>query len=549
MVENERLSREEEMSEGLKTGQEIPLGSFIGMFLASCWFSLLPPITVVYLLVSWLQPIRYLLGISQPWVALMVFAILILAFYIALIFSTWFVAKVSLRLVTRNKPLAEGVFHRIRDADKWMDFTKRHIVKKFSMWFFKKCTPRWLYRKYVGSFIKLGKHVEIPKWIAMEGAEIGDNTVFARHTTLASHLIDGETISIKHVTVGKNCIFDAEDELNNVTLLPGCIVEDNVILKPGTLLKKGMRVKEGGIYQGVMNCERVGEVADLSPEEIEQWRNKVRNNSQIYSKMIRQWSSFSSCWPRFYKYVSILTGYIIAFGFLYLWLRYVTPRISSTLGITGHVINITTLPFVAILVYGFKLYLSIPVIFAAIKYYERDVPKLPPEEDAHLVKKDPDVIETWKKYKWLKWQVINSINESLFLDTSMIIYQHLGDNNVAFRTVLYNSKVDTDYVTIGDNTILSFETHIYAYSLKEEPEQELTLKRTIIGDNCVIGPCVVEAGVKAGDGVVVGLYARVAEDSILNPGKIYIGNPAKDISTFKRSTNKIGTLAPEKKDN
>ncbi|MHA1684648.1 MAG: acyltransferase [Promethearchaeota archaeon] len=541
MTDESKTSQEVLESED---SNEISLGRYIGMFFFISWLSLLPSSLFLYMLFLYLNPFSIAVLTGSVWIPLAIIAIGFGLAYVILIFASWSVALVSLRIVTGGKPIKEGKFRNTYKSEEWSQFSKRHVVKKFTMWFFNKCTPRWLYRKYVGTFIKIGKHVEIPKWIAMEAAEIGDNTVIARHAIVSSHLIDGKYISVGQVKIGKNCIIDAEDELHSVTILPGCVVGDNVIIKPGTLLTKGVKVEAGGIYQGVEDCRRIGEVADLSRDELDAYREKVRKNTKIYSKMLDDWSSFTSIGPKIIKFLSLIFGVSMMLLFAALWIFKFIPAITGWFGIAGHVINIALLPFLFLVGNGFQLFLPILIYYAGFKKYEKIIPKLAPEDDAVLEIRDSRVIEAWKCFKWLKWQAIGRVNDSLYLDVSMIIYQHFGDNDVAFRTVLYNSKVDTDYIKIGDNTILSFETHLYAYKLEVEEKdggrEILTLKRTILGKDVVIGSSVLEAGVRVGNGAVVGIYSRVEEDTVIEPGRTYVGNPAMEIKEFlkkKRSSD------------
>ncbi len=508
---------------------ELPLGRYIAYFLFTCWLSILPASTIAYLWINW-----SIIALSNvPMLLFLSVLASIVSAYIILVLGTWLVARAGVSLVCKGKPVPDGRYECNRTSKEWRNFTARHLAKKFSMWIFQNHVPRWLYRRYIGSFIKIGKHVELPEWVAMENAEIGDNTVFARQGIISSHIIDGKILTIKTVKIGKNCIMDSDDENRRVGIMPGALVEDNVIIKPCTVLTKDTVLKAGGIYQGEFAVERVGNVADMSQNEIDAYRKAVRKKRVLKSAMITDWSSFHSPWPRvMYKLADVL-GYAIAFAFLASFGAWTFPTIISSLGMLGHAINIMLLPILIVLAYGFYVYMPIPVIAMCVHRYDKVIPRLSEDPAATVTIDNPSIIDSWRKCKWLKWQAVNRVNVSLFLDTSMLVYQRIGKNNVALKTVLYNAKLDTDYIAVGDNTLLSFGCHIYAYKMENNNgKTRLILKHTIIGKNCILGTGIVHAGARIGDNVVLAAHTVVPEDAILESGKTYVGNPAIEFTRF-----------------
>jgi len=496
--------------------------------LASSWASIMPASTFFYVfcLSFWDFMLHDILS------ACVLIAIGLVAGYFILVLASWTIAKISVALVCKGKPIPEGKFATDYSSPEWRDFSMRHVSKKFSMWLFQHHVPHSLYRKYVGSFIKIGKHVELPEYVAMEWAEIGDNTVFARQTVFASHVIDGKVMILKHSKIGKNCIVDADDETKRVVIMPSVTIEDDVIIKPGSYVSKDSVLKSGGIYKGDTFLERVGNVSDLSKAELDAYRKEVRKKRELKSRMIEDWSAFKSGWPRFIVFLANVVGYTCALALVCLFLLLMTPWLVTILGVFGHLISIVLLPLLLFLAYGFYVYFPLIIIFKGVKHYGKNIPKLADDPKSQEVIDDPALIESWRKCKWLKWRAIDRVNQSLFLDTSMIIYQHIGKNDVAFKTVLYVSKLDTDNVTIGDNTILSFGCHIYAYKLENGAHPRLILKKTSVGRNCIIGSSIIEAGAKIGDDVVLGYHTGVPEDAILESGKTYAGNPAIEFNKF-----------------
>ncbi len=521
------------------------LGPLVSIFLCSTWISLLPATSTVYVFFFIVNPLPLLLS-SNPWSGIGIIVIGLGIGYMVLVAATWSVAVAGLRLVTHGKPVTESVFANYYSSPEWKAFSLRHVVKKFSMWFFQKNAPRWLYRKYVGSFIKMGKNVEIPEWTPMECAEIGDNTVFARQVILTSHLIDGEKITLKEVKVGKNCIIDSQDETTRTGISCGVVVEDNVIVKPGTFVPKDVVLKEGGIYQGDVVVERVGNVSDLTPRELNAYRKEVRAKRELKSRMLDEWGAFKARKPRILVASAKIAGFLVAAGMVILFLAYAMPALVAWLGVAGHVMNLLLLPFVTFIAIALFVFIPVVLIVLGARRYERGLPVLPDEDGATVEISDHDTIETWRACKWLKWQAVNRVNESLFLDTSMLVYQHIGKNNVAFKTVLYVSRTDTDYVTIGDNTVISFGAHIYAYTMRDG---RLVLKRTAIGNNCVLASSIIGAGARIGDNVTLGCHTVVPEDTVLESGKVYAGNPAMEFEKFLEARRMLKKQKAIKKEN
>ncbi|HME52689.1 MAG TPA: hypothetical protein VKM55_10760 [Candidatus Lokiarchaeia archaeon] len=506
---------------------DLPIGAYILNFFVSCYLSILPASIIAYIFLFVIVPAIQM----QPWLLVLASVVVLVISYFILLLAAWGCTKVGIHVICKGRTFVEGTFSTDTNVLEYRDFSMRHVARKFSMWLFQKHVPRWLYRKYVGSFIKLGKHVELPEWTAMEGAEVGDNTVFARQTFLSSHYINGKTITIKKVVVGNNCIIDSEDETRRAGVGPGDIAEDNVIIRPGTWIPKDTVLQEGGIYQGDGFVERVGNVQDLAAKDIDDLRKAVRKKNKIKSRMVDEWASFYSRFPRIVLVICNVFGLVIGGGIIAAFTFLAMPALIAALGIFGHVLNIILFPALLFLAYGVHLYIPMPVFFAGIKHYQKKLPVLADDQES-LEITDPAMIETWKCCKWLKWQAIDRVNRSLFCDTSMIIYQRIGKNNVAFKTVLYVAKIDTDNVSIGDNTLLSFDCHVYAYELTDNP-LKLVLKRTSIGSNCVLAASIIKAGARIGNDVVLAGHTVVPGDANLEDGKLYAGNPAMEWSAFK----------------
>ena len=101
--------------------------------------------------------------------------------------------------------------------------------------------------------------------------------------------------------------------------------------------------------------------------------------------------------------------------------------------------------------------------------------------------------------------------------------------NIGKTSLLAGTEfIDEPYaVTIGKHTLIGGYASIYAHI----SHKTLRLKPVSIGNHCFIGnKSIILPGVRIEDNVIVEPGSVVAEDSVLQKGKRYAGNPAKIIS-------------------
>ncbi|KAA0003317.1 MAG: hypothetical protein FE044_01725 [Thermoplasmata archaeon] len=85
---------------------------------------------------------------------------------------------------------------------------------------------------------------------------------------------------------------------------------------------------------------------------------------------------------------------------------------------------------------------------------------------------------------------------------------------------------DPCLIEIGDGTMIGTRAMVLAHI----GEEKLTLKKTKIGKNCIIGTeALIMPGVVIEDNVVIGAKSLVPKNAILKKGKIYAGIPIKEI--------------------
>jgi UDP-3-O-[3-hydroxymyristoyl] glucosamine N-acyltransferase len=538
------MSKSSEL-DGVAADPLISVGKSIILFLGACYLSILPATTTGYVFLKFFNPWTVYAS-TGSWLAPFVVYLAAVGLSLLVLYGwSWLQAKLAVGVLMGFKEIPEGRFKKSLHDKGFQQFTNRHIVKKFSMWLFKFHAQRWLYRKYTGSFMKMGKHVEVSEYFPLERCEVGDNTVIARPVVIGSHVIEGEAVTVKQIKIGKNCIIDADDEMRGTCIGPGSILEDNVIVKAGTGILKDFTLKAGGIYEGDLVLRRVGEVSDLSKQDIENWRKSVLSKNKLPSRMLREWSSFTSRRPRVVDKIATLVGYTAGIGtILVLWLLSVNA-IDGIGPIIGSMLNIFLLPPIFFLAYVFNFFIPLVVEYPTAKRYQASIPGLKGHAtgehgDIDSTKKniiaeitDPEMIEKWKCCKWLKWRMVERVLHSMFPEASTALYQYIGvNNNVALKSSFTEARVDTDYVTIGEHSLVSLGTHVYAYSLVEGPNPRLVIKHTAIGRNCVLAPSVILAGASIGDNVMLGIHSLVPEDAHLEGNQLYAGNPVTDWKSF-----------------
>jgi len=95
---------------------------------------------------------------------------------------------------------------------------------------------------------KIGKNVFLAgeDWLIDPCAiEIGENTMVGGKTIITAHLAE-EKLIVKKVKIGKNCLIGGQS-----LILPGAVIEDNVVVGAKSLVKKDQKLEKGKTYAGI----------------------------------------------------------------------------------------------------------------------------------------------------------------------------------------------------------------------------------------------------------------------------------------------------------
>jgi len=95
---------------------------------------------------------------------------------------------------------------------------------------------------------KIGKNVVLggDEWIFDPYVtEIGDNTTIGGRSILTGHLGESHAI-IRKIRIGKNCLIGGDS-----FIMPGAVIEDNVVLGAKSLVLKDQVLRTGKMYAGI----------------------------------------------------------------------------------------------------------------------------------------------------------------------------------------------------------------------------------------------------------------------------------------------------------
>lgn len=103
----------------------------------------------------------------------------------------------------------------------------------------------WFYRG-MGARIGTGTVIATTRLWDCDLIEIGENCMIGGNASIAAHVINGAHGRLRRVRIGNSVTIGA-----NSSVMPGVVIEDNVVVGANSLVPQGMRLKSGGIYLGV----------------------------------------------------------------------------------------------------------------------------------------------------------------------------------------------------------------------------------------------------------------------------------------------------------
>lgn len=103
----------------------------------------------------------------------------------------------------------------------------------------------WFYRA-MGAKIGKGTIIATHRLWDCDLIEIGENCIIGGNSSISAHYAKGDKGRMRKVHIGNSVTIGA-----NTAVMPGVVIEDNVVVGGNSLVPLGMRLKSGGIYVGV----------------------------------------------------------------------------------------------------------------------------------------------------------------------------------------------------------------------------------------------------------------------------------------------------------
>jgi acetyltransferase-like isoleucine patch superfamily enzyme len=178
---------------------------------------------------------------------ILLFSIAIATTYLILIFSMMVSSALFIRVLHLRYDEGEyGTTIKDKTAFKLVLNNALYFPTYKVIGFFNLSPIKVLFLKMIGC--KIGKNVVLAaeEWIFDPYVtEIGDNTTIGGRSIVTGHAGEGRLI-IKKIKIGNNCLIGGDS-----FIMPGAIIEDNVILGAKSLVLKNQILKQGKIYAGI----------------------------------------------------------------------------------------------------------------------------------------------------------------------------------------------------------------------------------------------------------------------------------------------------------
>ena len=103
----------------------------------------------------------------------------------------------------------------------------------------------WFYRG-MGARIGTGTVIATTRLWDCDLIEIGENCMIGGNASIAAHVINGSRGRLHRVRIGNSVTIGA-----NSSIMPGVVIEDDVIVGANSLVPQGMHLEKGRVYLGV----------------------------------------------------------------------------------------------------------------------------------------------------------------------------------------------------------------------------------------------------------------------------------------------------------
>ncbi len=150
---------------------------------------------------------------------------------------------------------------------------------------------------------------------------------------------------------------------------------------------------------------------------------------------------------------------------------------------------------------------------------------------------------TYHVYLLFYLVLFQSLTRSRFIPVPLmrLVYlalgARLGENTYSAGTIL-----DPPLTQVGDNVIIGHDAVLFAHAVERD---ELSLSPIRIGHGATIGAkAVIQPGVIIGDRAVVAVNAVVMKNTVIPPGEVWGGIPARRLRAAEAAELDLSSVAP-----
>jgi len=189
----------------------------------------------------------YFITFNKTWHFLFLPFILYIGIAITIV-SLLLISGVIIRIFNiKYKPGKYEYTYKNKNAFRWIVVCSLYTPCRKMLEIFPMGRIKNIYYKLLG--MKIGKNTLVGGVIKDPClTEFGDNATMGEYACVYGHIhnMEKETIEMKKVVVGNNCIIGA-----GAFIMPGAVLEDDVIVAAGAVVIKDQVLKKGRTYGGV----------------------------------------------------------------------------------------------------------------------------------------------------------------------------------------------------------------------------------------------------------------------------------------------------------
>ena len=424
--------------------------------------------------------------------------LVIICLYLIHLLITIVTSRIFYRYIKKKCPPKEDVFHWNNKTREYDYYFIRSFLLRYLKWKVQRSPYPWLLKStfnYVGN-CQIGKGVVIEDvYSAKEFLHIGDHA-YIGNCLLANHLWDKNLI-VKGINIENNAVIS-----DGCSISPGTDIKSDSTILPLSTTKKFTKTESGSLYYG-SPIEKLKDITDLNSYSEPDLKKTIISTNNIYENRFL-WLYPLLIWLSLFPTFCV---FLLSYKFF--------NDLISPIGV------ILILPLVVIFYFG--LFLVCLLVISKLILVLFNILHKSKEGIFDLNRKDKDCYFFFLR-KALKTFVFRMINY-FPVPWIKIFGFRLFNIDVSYSSGVLDSYIDSDFITIGKNTILGDGSIVMSSMIIRN---SLMLKNVILKDGCTVGAySVIAPGTIIGKNTIMGMGSCTQINQKLEDGWIYVGKPAK----------------------